>query len=60
MVMDLSRGRHVAAEWHQNYRRIDEMLRRGLSQAEVARQLGLSRMYLTIYLRKRRKAKGRR
>lgn len=54
-----NRWRHERSVWHQRFREVDEMLARGLSQAEVGRQLGVTRMYVGRYLMKRREASRR-
>lgn len=45
-------GRHIKSLWHREHERIKQMVKIGLSQAEIARQLQVSRMYISQLMAK--------
>ena len=52
-VKPAGRSKHEAGVWHRQYRDILSMQERGLSYAEIGRQVGVSRVYIgTMFVSK--------
>lgn len=51
LVSRSAQGKHEGGAWHRRFREARELLAAGLSKAEIARQLGLSRAWASQRLR---------